>query len=188
MDSKSSLREQLQIKRQSMSPSVRLEAAQAFANHFADHPYLTYAASFAAYAAMRAEAEPLPIFNRMSKFGKRSALPRIEADGLLSFREWAPGTALEEGLHGTRQPPASAESFVPEVVLVPLLGFDARGHRLGYGGGYYDRTIAHLRSTCDKPPLFVGLAFAQQEVPELPVEPHDVKLDGVLTEEGASFF
>lgn len=158
------------------------------ANHFADHPYLTYAASFAAYAAMRAEAEPLPIFTRMAKFAKRTALPRIGEDGALFFCDWQPDQPLEDGPHGTRQPAATAESFIPEVVLVPLLGFDAQGHRLGYGGGYYDRTIAHLRATCDKPPLFVGLAFAAQEVPEIPSEEHDTRLNGVLTEHGASFF
>lgn len=186
--SKESLREQLQRTRAAMSASARLEAAAAMALHFSDHPYLTYAASFAAYVSMRAEAEPLPIFTRMAKFGKRTALPRIGDDDMLHFHEWSPGHPLEEGLHGTRQPEASSPEFIPEVVLVPLLGFDAQGYRLGYGGGYYDRTIAHLRATCEKPPLFVGMAFAAQEVPHIPTEPHDARLDGILTEHGASFF
>ena len=186
---KPTLRTELLHKRQSIPANQRLQAASAMAGHFADHPYLTYAASFAGYIAMRGEAEVLPIFNRMAKFAKRTALPCTQApDAPLLFREWSPGQPLQDGPHNTKQPAADAPLFIPDIILVPLLAFDAQGHRLGYGAGYYDRTIAHLRATCEKPPLFVGLAFASQELPELPAEDHDERLDGVLTEEGASFF
>lgn len=186
---KASLRATLLARRLAIPATERLAAAAAMAHHFADHPFLTYAASFAAYVAMRAEAEPLPIFTRMAKFAKRTALPRINAaDSPLTFHEWQPGAPLTDGPHGTRQPTADSPAFIPEVVLVPLLGFDLQGHRLGYGGGFYDRTIAHLRASMATPPLFVGLAFAAQEIPEVPTEHHDETLDGVLTEEGASFF
>ncbi len=138
---------------------------------------------------MRGELDVLPIFNRMSAFNKKMALPMvIDATSPLLFAAWAPGTKLAEGAHGTRQPAPDTPTFIPAVILVPLLAFDAQGYRLGYGGGYYDRTIAHLRATQSKPPLCVGVGFCAQEIPEVPREDHDQRLDGILTEEGASFF
>lgn len=186
---KSTLRQTMLTRRNALPSSQRLAAAAAVANHFADHPYLTYAASFAGYYAMRGELDVLPIFNRMSAFNKIMALPMItDAQSPLTFGAWAPGTALTHGAHGTRQPAQGATCIIPEVVLVPLLAFDRLGYRLGYGGGYYDRTIAQLRATTPKPPLFVGVGFSMQELPEIPREAHDQKLDGILTEDGASFF
>lgn len=183
------LRQQMIAKRAALPASQRLAAAAAVANHFADHPYLTYAASFAGYYAMKAELDVLPIFNRMSTFNKITALPIVvDAQSPLTFGIWAPGTALAEGAHGTKQPAPETPTIIPEVVLVPLLAFDAQGYRLGYGGGYYDRTIAHLRATAPKPPLCVGVGFCAQEISEIPREEHDERLDGILTEEGASFF
>lgn len=185
---KKQLRQQLLALRQSIPAPQRLEAAQAIANHFADHPYLTYAASFAGYYPMRGELDVLPIFNRMAKFNKRTALPAIMEDGSLQFRQWKPGEPLEEGVSGTRHPTPQAETLIPEVILTPLLAVDKTGYRLGYGGGYYDRTMRQLRSEMPKPPLFIGVSFSKQEVDTLPLHDGDEQLDGVLTEQGVSMF
>lgn len=188
-DTKQALRQEMLARREAIPAATRLEAAQAIANHFADHPYLTYAGSFAGYYAMRGEVDVLPVFNRMARFHKRTALPAIHApEQPLIFREWQPGVRLEAAAFGTKQPAADQPEFIPEVVLVPLLAFDAVGHRIGYGSGYYDRTIQALRAAQASPPWFIGTAFALQEVPHISAEESDQPLDGILTEEGVSVF
>lgn len=125
------------------------------------------------------EISPLPLMAALAARGCRLCLPHVGADGL-GFRAWALGDPLEDGPHGTRHPPVSAAEMVPDIVLVPLLAFDRRGHRLGYGGGYYDRLFARLRGSARA----IGLAFAVQEVVALPAELHDQPLDAILTETG----
>lgn len=175
-------------KRETISPSARLAAAASIANHFADHPYLTYAKSFAGYYAFKGELDVLPIFNRMQSFKKSMALPHINKENHeLTFKSWQPGERLEIDHYGIKTPNANAPVIIPEVVLVPLLAVDKDGYRLGYGGGYYDRCIEKLRAT-PTPPLFFGVAFAEQEVEHLPRESHDQALDGLLTPEGVSMY
>jgi 5-formyltetrahydrofolate cyclo-ligase len=99
----------------------------------------------------------------------------------LKFREWSPGCAMVEGEFGAWIP-AEGAWIEPEVLIVPLVGFDRRGFRLGYGGGFYDRTLELLRAR--RPTLAVGFAFAAQELPEVPIEPTDQRLDAILTETG----
>ncbi|MEQ9607693.1 MAG: 5-formyltetrahydrofolate cyclo-ligase, partial [Kiloniellaceae bacterium] len=96
---------------------------------------------------------------------------------------WRPGEPLQPAGFGTREPPQSAPLVQPGLLLVPLLAFDAAGYRLGYGGGFYDRSLALLRRAGDI--LAVGLAFAAQQVPAVPREPTDQPLDLVVTERGA---
>ncbi len=188
MTDKASLRTQMLAKRAAIPSATKLEAAAAIANHFADHPYLTYSRSFAGYYATRNELDVLPIFNRMSRFTKVMSLPITQLDSrLLLFRRWAPGQPLELGPHGIKIPPADAEAIIPEIILVPLLAFTPDGYRLGYGGGYYDTTIKELRKM-QNPPLFFGVAYTQQEVVNIETEPHDQKLDGILTQDGVSMF
>ncbi len=184
---KAQLRQQMLQARQELPTATRLEAAESVKLHFADHPHLTYAQSFAGYYAVRGEVDILPIFNHMAKFKKLMALPRTHGQ-FLYFHGWAPGKPLEDGAYGIKVPPATSFTMLPEVILVPLLAFDDRGYRLGYGGGYYDRVIAALRQSVEKPPLFVGVAYDMQEAPALPIEPHDQKLDAILTNEGVSMF
>ncbi len=96
------------------------------------------------------------------------------------MRAYAFGDALVKGVWGIRVPPPDAPEVAPDLLLVPLLAFDRNGNRLGYGAGYYDMTIAALRA--QKPVVAVGIAFAAQEVAEVPTTPRDVRLDLVLTE------
>jgi 5-formyltetrahydrofolate cyclo-ligase len=113
-------------------------------------------------------------------------VPVIMGKGLpLRFREWAPGCAMVAGEFGA-EIPAEGAWLEPEVLIVPLLAFDARGFRLGYGGGFYDRTLAGLRDRHKV--LAVGFAFAAQEVAHVPVDGFDQRLDLVVTEKGVRRF
>jgi len=114
--------------------------------------------------------------------GCRLALPVAGVRGdRLVFRRWAPGDALQAGPFGTSHPPPSASAVEPDLLLVPLLGFDTKGNRLGYGAAYYDRTLFALRAV--KTVEAWGIAFDEQEVPEVPAEPTDAKLDGMITDQ-----
>ncbi|MAR55740.1 MAG: 5-formyltetrahydrofolate cyclo-ligase [Rickettsiales bacterium] len=183
---KTALRQQHKSARDSLSLAERSAAAQSFRLHFHDHPYLSLARSFAGYYPIGSEADILPIYQHMAKFNKPMGLPRIQESGL-NLHHWKPGETLEDGPLGTKQPPPDTPPLLPEVLLVPLLAFDASGNRLGYGGGYYDRLIQMLRAT-ETAPLVVGVAYGMQEVEALPQEAHDEPLDGILTESGVSFF
>jgi len=119
----------------------------------------------------------------MSALELKSALPIIDGQGLpLRFRAWRPGDPVQPGALGTSEPSPDAAEFVPDLVLVPLLAFDRRRHRLGYGAGFYDRTLASLRARGSV--LAVGVAFAAQEFPDVPIDGWDEPLDLVLTEQG----
>lgn len=135
-----------------------------------------------AYLPIRSEMDPLPLMLALSGLGTGLALPVILGRGRpLAFRAWTLGAALEAGPFGTSIPRDGAE-VEPDALIVPMLAFDARCHRLGYGGGFYDRTIAGLRTRRHVHAL--GLAYAGQELPDLPVEPTDVQLDAIVTEAG----
>jgi 5-formyltetrahydrofolate cyclo-ligase len=99
------------------------------------------------------------------------------------MRAFAFGDELASGVWGIREPKPDAPQVFPDILLVPMLVFDRRGHRIGYGAGYYDMTITDLRAR--KSVLAVGIAFAAQEIAEVPITPHDARLDFVLTEREA---
>ena len=158
----------------------RQAASAAMARHLAallsDHP----GAAVAAYWPIRGEADPWP---GIAAHDGPTGLPVVVAPAApLVFRPWRPGGPLEAGSLGTRHPPESAGVLIPDVVVLPLAGFDRSGHRLGYGGGFYDRTLAALRPV--RPVMAVGFAFAAQHVPTIPAEPTDQPLDLIVTENG----
>lgn len=135
------------------------------------------------YMPMRTEIDPLPA---MAAHQGPVGVPVIMGKGLpLRFREWTPGSRMVEGTFKAMVPEEGAW-VEPQVLIVPLLSFDSRGFRLGYGGGFYDRTLEGLRAK--GPVLAVGFAFAAQEVPEVPIEPTDQRLDAVVTELGVRLF
>ncbi|MEM0937024.1 MAG: 5-formyltetrahydrofolate cyclo-ligase [Pseudomonadota bacterium] len=135
----------------------------------------------AGYLPIRTEADPLPAMTALVQ-ENQICVPVVEDQGRpLSFRAWRPGGALEEGPFGVMVP-SSGASLVPEVLIVPLLAFDAALYRLGYGGGFYDRTLSALRAS--GPVRAIGFAYAAQGVERLPVEPTDQSLDAVVTESG----
>lgn len=143
-------------------------------------------ACFSGFWPIRSEIDPRPLMQSLLHEDSRrlAALPVIVGpDRPLEFRRWRPEDVLPRGPFGTAHPDPMAATVVPDLVMVPLLAFDRRRHRLGYGGGYYDRTLRRLRQ--DRKLLAVGIAYAAQEVAEVPVEATDEPLDLVLTEEGA---
>lgn len=181
-DEKSALRKRMQAIRRAAGETPDTGARLA-AQAAAIMPGLARGRMLAGYMPMRGEADPLPA---MAAHRGGVCVPVIVARGApLAFRAWTPDAAMVAGDFGALVP-AEGAWCVPEVLIVPLLAFDARGMRLGYGGGFYDRTLAGLRA--GGAVLAVGLAFAAQEVPEVPTEPPDAPLDAVLTEAGLRRF
>lgn len=137
-------------------------------------------AVLAGYVPIRAEADPLPA---LAAHRGPTCLPVVAGPGrALDFRLWRPGDPLEPGAFGTKQPGEGAKTVQPQVVVVPLAAFDHRGGRIGYGGGYYDRSLETLRAA--GPVLALGLGFAAQRVESVPQGDHDQPLDLIVTEGG----
>jgi 5-formyltetrahydrofolate cyclo-ligase len=137
----------------------------------------------ALYAALPGELDCFPLLEKLAAEKFPTLLPVAGAKATpLTFRLWRPGEKLVAGRHGLREPDPTALAQTPKIILAPLLGFDLSGGRLGFGGGYYDATLAHLRAAGAV--LAGGLAFSFQKIDTIPLEPHDVKLDFVITEEG----
>lgn len=133
----------------------------------------------AGYMAMRTEIDPTPVMEEAAAYGPVAVPVIIGKAQPLRFRAWSPGCAMEAGAFGA-QIPASGEWIIPQILIVPLVAFDRHGGRLGYGGGFYDRTLQQLRET--GPVLAVGFAFAAQQAEGLPLEPTDQPLDMIVTE------
>ena len=128
---------------------------------------------------MRDEADPRPA---MAAHDGPVCLPVVPGRAVpLVFRQWN-GEPLVPGPFGTSHPPDSQPVLLPTVLIVPLAGFDRRGNRVGYGGGYYDRTLQLLRETGNV--TAIGLAFAVQELPGIPADPYDQPLDLIVTDRG----
>jgi len=135
----------------------------------------------AGYAQMRTELDPTGAMEEASAHGL-VALPVIQAAGQpLKFRTWTPECEMMDGPFGA-QVPAAGDWITPEILIVPLVAFSRAGGRLGYGGGFYDRTLEGLRAV--KTTLAIGFAYAAQELDDLPLEPTDQPLDLIVTEQG----
>ncbi len=135
--------------------------------------------ALAGFVPIRSEINPLPVMAAMAAHGP-VGVPVVEGAGQpLSFRQWRPGCRMAPGPFGAAVPVEGA-ALVPEVLIVPLVAFDRRGGRLGYGGGFYDRTLEQLRS--HRPTLAIGFAYAAQEADRLPLEPTDQPLDAIVTD------
>ena len=139
---------------------------------------LAKGAVVAGFFPMRSEIDPRPLMQALVGHGFALALPCVTKDGLV-FRHWVYGDPLAKRRFGLSEPLDSAPRVTPAAFIVPLAAFDRRGHRIGYGAGHYDRTLAAHPGA-----LAVGLAFSIQEVPRVPDEPHDHPLNAVVTEEG----
>ncbi len=140
----------------------------------------------AGYAAMRGELDPRPALLAVEARSCRTVLPHTTGRGEpLRFLAAPGGLADSVDAFGIAAPPASAAEFDPDLLLVPLAAFDRRGYRLGYGGGFYDAALARLRAGGTV--TAVGWAFAAQEVEAVPAEPHDARLDWIVTEREAIY-
>jgi 5-formyltetrahydrofolate cyclo-ligase len=140
-----------------------------------------YGAVISCFSPMPDEIDPVALYNKLEADGHPLALPAMQGKGKpLLMRSWRIGEPLLAGTWGIREPAPNKAEVAPEIVLVPLLAFDKRGYRLGYGGGYYDRTLQALRER-DKGLLAIGIAFDEQEVEAVPHDGYDQRLDWVLT-------
>ncbi len=181
---KRALRKLCAAHRDGLPETDRRAAGQAIAGIGIGFAGATAGATVSAYVGMGSEIDPAAIVARLAAEGFATCLPVVQPLGQpLVFRAWAPGEPLVPRTWGILEPEASARAVEPDVLLVPLLAFDANGNRLGYGGGYYDRTLARLRAI--KPIIAIGLALAAQRVEEVPYGPYDQRLDWILTEAGS---
>lgn len=136
------------------------------------------------YYPIQTETSPLPLLRHLAAQGVQTALPRVvAAERPLQFHAWQADEALVPGYRNIPEPSPESAPITPTALLVPLLAFDAKGHRLGYGAGFYDRTIQLLRSKNQRF-IAVGLAYDAQEVQTLPTDRHDQKLNAIITESG----
>jgi 5-formyltetrahydrofolate cyclo-ligase len=184
--SKADLRTAALARRDALSDEQRAAAAQAIAKRGLPPP-IKPGAVVAGYSPIRSEIDPTPLMKNLAAQGARLALPAVMARGKsLAFRAWSVGDRAMLGPLGILEPSPAAAELVPDIMLVPLAAFDRRGHRIGYGAGHYDVTLAHLRKV--KTIIAIGVAFAVQEIKAVPMQPHDVALDYVLTEKHAFDF
>jgi 5-formyltetrahydrofolate cyclo-ligase len=179
-DAKAALRREATARRDALPADSRQAAVEAIAAQKFPLP-IAPGTIVSGFMPMKSEINPLPLMRALAAVGASLALPVVEGRGKpLTMRAWRWGEELGSGVWGIREPKPDAARIDPDILLVPLLAFDRAGYRLGYGGGYYDLTIAGLRAR--KTTTAVGIAFAAQEVSRVPTTPRDVRLDLVLTE------
>lgn len=158
--------------------------ALALRDHLLKNDLLSREVCVAGYWPIRSEIDLRPLLQALHLRGQRLVMPAVErAEAPLVFRTWQPDDPMQTGAFSTFEPSPEAERQKPSVLLVPQLAFDRRGYRLGYGGGFYDRTIPALRQQ-DPDLLTIGIAFAAQEILKIPTEPTDMRLDYIATENG----
>jgi 5-formyltetrahydrofolate cyclo-ligase len=179
-DQKKDLRRDAQVRRDALPADVRKAAAEAIAAR--EFPLrIARGVIVSGFMPLKSEINPLPLMKALADAGAALALPVVAGRGKpLLMRAWRWGEELASGVWGIREPKPDAPEVDPDILLVPLLAFDRAGHRIGYGAGYYDMTIAGLRAR--KAVTAIGIAFAAQEVSTVPATPSDERLDLVLTE------
>ena len=177
---KTALRRATLARRDALPPAERMAAGLAIAERGLPVE-VTPGTVVSGFSPLKSEISPLPLLRRLADAGASLALPVVIGRGQpLVMRAWSFGAPLVSGVWGIREPPADAPELFPDILIVPLLAFDRRGHRIGYGAGYYDMTVARLRAM--KPVTAIGIAFATQEIAAVPATPRDARLDLVLTE------
>jgi len=186
-DLKRELRREALARRDALDPFWRIEASLEMAETAKSLIAIEPGAIISGFWPMRSEVDVRPLMFALRENGARLCLPAILDKTTIVFRELVRGAALVEMGFGTAGPGDDAETLDPDIMLVPLAAFDSRGHRIGYGAGYYDRAIGRLTGKGHAPRL-IGIAFGCQEVPEVPDEPHDVVIPEILTEGGLRRF
>ena len=183
---KAALRSAARRRRAAIPAAAAARAATAVAAILRDRVPIPAAAAVAGYWPLGDELDPRPAMIALECRGHRLALPVVAGPGLpLVFRAWRPGGPLEASAFGTSVPPGDEPEIAPGAVLAPALAVDGRGYRLGYGGGYYDRTLTRLRAGAGARPLAIAVCFAGQMVDAVPHGDGDQPVDWVVTEDGA---
>jgi 5-formyltetrahydrofolate cyclo-ligase len=183
---KGALRRQLRQARAAIPRSERRRAAQAAARHLARACRAWGARHVALYLALPEEIDTGPLLALLRRQGCILHVPKVGAGGQLCFTRWRPGQALRANRYRIGEPVTLVRPPRLDLVVLPLVAFDANGGRLGMGGGYYDRLLSRPRAS--RRPLRVGYAFAAQETAAVPVAAHDARLDAVVTERGLRRF
>lgn len=174
------LREQLKARREVFAKAQEpFVASQDIANLPAQlRAWIAAARCVSAYAPIGGEADPLPLLTHAHDAGCETALPFVSNRTVpMRFLRWCPGESLVAGPMGLQQPDPGAPELAPDLIITPLLGFDRRLHRIGYGAGFYDRAFAALPAARK-----IGLAWSVQEVDAVPDDDWDVPLDAIWTE------
>ncbi|MGI6855342.1 5-formyltetrahydrofolate cyclo-ligase [Mesorhizobium sp. 1B3] len=184
---KKTLRRDALARRDALDPAWRIEASLGMAETASQAIPIVPGAIASGFWPMRSEVDVRPLMFALMEKGGRLCLPAILDKTTIVFRELVRGAPLVDMGFGTSGPGEEAEVLDPDVMLVPLAAFDRRGHRIGYGAGYYDRAIAKLQRQ-GRAPRLIGIAFDCQQVDHVPDEPHDVELPEILTESGLHRF
>jgi 5-formyltetrahydrofolate cyclo-ligase len=173
---KQELRLQVLERRDALEIDDRLIWDEAIVERVLALPVFDGKGPVSAYWPMRSEADPRPILEALNEKGTALCLPAI-VDGAMLFRRWAPWEPIVPGGFGTLVPEPAQPVVRPAILIVPLAAFDRRGYRIGYGKGYYDRALSELGAA-----TAIGIAYGAQEIAAVPDEPHDQRLDWIVTE------
>jgi 5,10-methenyltetrahydrofolate synthetase len=177
------LRQRLIAERQAMPPEAIAVASGAIAAQLDALLPDPHGLSFAFYWPMAGEPDVRALAEAWVRAGAQAALPETAKGQPLTFRPWTPGCAMRPGVWQIPVPDTMAEAH-PAILLIPCLGHDRAGYRLGHGGGFYDRTLAHLAPK----PLAVGVGYQAAQVASIGPEPHDIPMDMIVTDQGAVDF
>ncbi|SFN22040.1 5-formyltetrahydrofolate cyclo-ligase [Dokdonella immobilis] len=188
-DARQSLRAELRARRKALHASERIAAANGVAESLEQLADFLVDHRIAGYWAIDGELPLHIVVSNLARRDQQYCLPRITGPRQLSFVPWKSGADLESNRYGIPEPVCTKEDLLEpadlDIVLLPLLGFDRRGGRIGYGGGYYDASFAFLRERSEATrPLLVGIAYSAQELDLIELAPWDVRLDYVATERG----
>jgi len=180
-DDKRALRERAAVARDTLDESVRETAGVALCWRVLSDVPIADEAVVSAFWPAKGEIDTRPVLRALHRRGHPCVLPIVHGKGMpLSFRRWTPETVLVQASFGISVPPPEADELNPDMLLVPLLAFDRFGWRLGWGGGFYDRTLEQSRAS--RKVIAVGAAFSVQEVDSVPHGPHDQPLDWIVTD------
>lgn len=180
---KAHLRGTVRVLRDAMPHVERAVLSEQAAHRLIDHLGDVKDQIIGLFWPIRSEIDSLALVDPLRKKGARLALPATLGTSEMAFREWLPDCPMVDGGYGTFAPDTSAPVVVPQTLVMPLLGFDGNGNRLGYGAGFYDRYIGELIKVEQKPRM-IGFAFSLQKLDKVPVGLYDLPLDMIVTETG----
>lgn len=181
MTDKPELRQQIRERLSRLSEGNARDFSARITQQFIASQSLIPQSHIALYIPLKGEVDCRNLIDMLLRAGHTTCLPVVQERGLpLLFRQYRTGDFLQRGMLGPMEPDPATREVIPDILVLPMLGYNRQGYRLGYGTGFYDRTLAQLRAM--KPLRVIGLAYSLQETDDLPIEPHDARLDVIITE------